>query len=126
MLGETCAQGTRQSVVDFESLASKVVGESAHRGDHEMGSLDVPFLRTDLGLTLDHENAMGLGCGIGETREIEVQLVAENPDSRSGCGAHAVNLGVVPQGVMRPMTARLAHGPMSEMIECRSREGVDR
>ncbi len=45
-------------VVDVEPVGAEFVGEAAHRGDHEVGTLAVPPLPGDLGRALDHQDAV--------------------------------------------------------------------
>jgi hypothetical protein len=43
-------------VIDLEPVASQIVGESAHGGEHQMGALAVPGLRREFGGGLNHEH----------------------------------------------------------------------
>jgi len=79
VLVETGAHRFGVAVVDFEAGLLEFEGETTHRGDEKMGTLNVPRTRGDLARRFDDQDPVGFGLGRGERADFSVQLVAEDP-----------------------------------------------
>ena len=79
VLGKAGGKGGGPPVVHIEAGARQLDGKAPHRGDIEMGPLNVPGFASELRLVLNQQHPHLTRAPVRETRDPAVQLIAEYP-----------------------------------------------
>jgi len=92
MLGAMGVEAGQQrrgnAMVDCKTFRLQLSARAAHAGQHQVQPLAVITTTGDLLGRLDKQNAMRLRAGHAQRADAPIELIAEDPHSRSG--RHAV------------------------------------